>query len=78
MQGEVVAFYRDPGVWSPCFLFQFARDEELIISYNKACQHSINIVDILTGNCLVIRHRNSFEDITALEYDEERNVIYTG
>ena len=74
----MVALYRDPFFRRLGWLFQPARDEELLISYNKVSQHSINIVDVLTGNCFVISQGNAFEDITALEYDEERNEIYAG
>ena len=73
---------------SPSSLCHFTRDEELLLSYNKLSQSSINIVDILTGNCYAeiggddpdqdVRLKNAFEDIITLVYDEERNEIYTG
>jgi hypothetical protein len=85
LQGEVVASYRNRFLRSPGTLCHFTRDEELLLSYNKLSQSSINIVDILTGNCYAeiggdqdVRLRNAFEDITTLVYDEERNEIYTG
>ena len=85
LQGEVVASYRNRFLRSPGTLCHFTRDEELLLSYNKLSQPSINIVDILTGNCYAeiggdqdVRLRNAFEDITTLVYDEERNEIYTG